>query len=275
MGNYKLLGIRYIGHSKNDTVPSATNKNNYLREDTDTSKIWYSDGTNWNILSTKMGVLPSRTSRKWGTYQGTATWDGIWGVGGIGLTTAATITNATDGRCVSYTTASGSAGAQSGWKVTVAQTFRALHPRSYFYFRMNGTVTHLRTFIGHTSGLTGGTTNLDISGDDPLLNKSGIMLGSKDNDSVWTIAHNGGTGSTVFDTITAVTATIDTNWHSVEIYGDDANSQWLFSFDGNIPQAVTTSIPTTAGMGVVKGIETADTTAKVIYSNQAEIEQDK
>lgn len=50
MANYKLYIDTYVGHSVNDTVPSAVGKTNYRRIDTDTGVIWISDGTNWNSI---------------------------------------------------------------------------------------------------------------------------------------------------------------------------------------------------------------------------------
>lgn len=50
MANYKLYITTYIGHSVNDTIPSAVGKLNYVRIDTDTGSMFISDGTNWNAV---------------------------------------------------------------------------------------------------------------------------------------------------------------------------------------------------------------------------------
>lgn len=47
MANYKLYITTYIGHSVNDTIPSAVNKLNYIRIDINTGSMFISDGTNW------------------------------------------------------------------------------------------------------------------------------------------------------------------------------------------------------------------------------------
>ena len=99
-----------------------------------------------------------------------------------------------------------------------------------------GATTAYRCFLGFTSATA------DASGEDPLLNLSGVILTTRSADTNWFIGCNNGSGSTTY-TDTAVPR--DTVIHTFEIIcQSNLTNPFKYSLDGGPYVTITdTNIP--------------------------------
>ena len=148
--------------------------------------------------------------------------------------TSATTSSEADGVFKRLTT-TGVANNQSGYRINNLTFTRSQNPRLRFRFRLGATNTNLRLFLGFTSsGANPATT------DDPLTALSGFTIALRAADTTFQIAHNDGTGATVFNETSIAK---DAAEHTVDLYADNANTRFQWQIDGGTVTNVTTEIP--------------------------------
>jgi len=117
------------------------------------------------------------------------------------------------------------------------------------------------------------TSNTSIpTGDDELNAKVGILL-YKTNGGNFRIGVNDNVGATQFS---SDLATQDANTHTIIIKGDDANSQWQYSWDGGAFVNVSFSAPTQVqAMGAVFHAEATTAVPVTMRIFDAKLQTDK
>ena len=132
----------------------------------------------------------------------------------------------------------------------------------------------VKFFFGFLTTSTGAFSNTT----DPLANKSGIGLwyDATTTATNYKVIHNSGGANSVKDDFGiggATTTAIDTaNPHDWEIIGDDANSRWIFSYDGASNYFSSTIPATTTDMGWWLYIVTTEAVLKDLLLNALEFE---
>lgn len=233
------------------------------------SKTWNNIGIGYKD-NAGLGKLPS--ARIQGTYiaTGITTADGILNI----LTAAASETTAgqydtTYGRNRRRTTAA-SAGSNAGWRTNVTFTQRSFNPRLRARFKLASSATGQRLFIGFR-----GDISTDASNDnDPLNLEAGFMLGLRSSDTVFQQVSNDSTGGSYFTNITGSPA-VDTNVHTIEIFGETDYPRWGYRFDGGAPvyESNTNNMPgATDQLGIMFMIQSQDGAAKSLDQYWAEVE---
>lgn len=157
-----------------------------------------------------------------------------------------------------YTTGTTS-GNQAGFRCNSTLTRRARNSILYAQFWIDTTSSCL-IFIGFHS-----TPATLVSGTDPLNAKSGVMLTT--NGGNFRVAHNDGSGATVFDDFSP-TRTVNTSTYMLKIIANDtAGSYYVEINDGTTlySKTLTTDIPAQAtGLGGTALVETATTAARTL-----------
>lgn len=140
----------------------------------------------------------------------------------------------THGRAIIYTTGAG-AGNQAGFRQDANRyTMRKFTPFIRFKFRFNET-TNIRAFIGLLDSVA-----LVANSDDPLNTISGFGIGKLTTSANYLIIRNDAAGATqTTDTGIAV----DTNPHTIELYGDENGARWYYAFDYTTVGFITTDVP--------------------------------
>jgi hypothetical protein len=195
----------------------------------DNSKTSLIIGDEWNPprlagLSTT-GHVFAMTGRKIGKM------DCISATAGEGLLNAGMANHATEasetsslstanGTCGRTRTTAASVGAGAGSRYATNITCRTWNPIYRCMFKLNSS-TGIRPFFGWSSG------SADLTGDDPLNALSGIILTARTADTNLQIAHNNGSGATVF-VDTGIPK--DTNVNVFDLYADEsATNKWKWA----------------------------------------------
>ena len=274
MANYKLYGREYRGHSVNDTIPSATNKTNYRRFDTDTFAEWYSDGTKW--IPRALMAFPSK--KKTGRWQGnsvaSSAGEGILNPLSVFPTSPQTSLFDADGKGGTFDTTV-TASTQAGLRSGLAATRRDYNPRLKFKFKLNSTAG-IRLFAGW-----GGSSA--PTGDTPLNALNGVLFGITVMDNTtgpgstvgWQIHHNDGGATAATDNLSI---SADTVYHEVEIVAINSSSKFTVQLDNGTPVDVTTDIPaatTTIYPMILIQNDASGASGKTFGIYYVELEQDK
>jgi len=220
--------------------------------------LWPSSGRRWGLVMSGAATTPANACS--GILFGAATTPNAYSSG----------VDASGGGTYIRQTGTASALFHTGfsWNAASINNFarRNYNPRVCAKFRINDQANE-RFYLGWYSV----TTNM--TGDDPASGASIFQFGKKAAaGSNWLIFHNGGTVQT---TPTVDTGTVaDNAIHTVELWGDDTNAQYLWSLDGSTPSAVTTDIPASAtNMYLYVHVECTDSLAKTLDTFWIEVEQ--
>jgi hypothetical protein len=225
-------GTDYMTCLSSDTKP-ATLPSGFVAYETDTNVRWIWNGTIWNVQDIFLQGF-----KKFGTFafQVSNVGDGIL-AGVTSSTGAGGVLDTTLKRKYNQAITGAVNGNNAGWIGLGNMATRSMNPRLYCEFKLLAATGNQRVFIGFQSNTTaaGGS-------DDPLNALEGFYFGCISTDSVWKILSNDSAGATVSTAVTAVT-TIDTAVHKVWVVGDEANTRFGISIDGNAYQYVSTNIP--------------------------------
>jgi hypothetical protein len=229
---------------------------------TDILRQYYWNGTKW-LLMHAASTLPSGL-RKSGWFPAASTANGIGLFTGniTNVTTPAAFNLDVDGFIERYTS-TGASGDNAGIRVTLNLVTRAQNP--YFWCKFRSTVTtNRRIAIGFMPFTP------DFTGDDPLNAVNGVMLCSRATETNWQIAFNEGVGVTNFEDTGVATTT---GFQEIHIFGDNANTRWLYkvgTLTGTAWTILNTATPTTntpaatTQMGIQVEVETAEAATKII-----------
>lgn len=188
-----------------------------------------SGGTIASVLGNDLFLYPTSYVR-YGANIGASNTAGHGFLNGVltGTGTASFQLSATEGKFTRMSTGTAS-GSGAGTRGSAGSgIIRALSPRFYCKFRLNDTASNERFYVGWQSS----NSAFPTSGDDPLTGLSGLLFGVRAADTTWQILYNEGTSGTNFANASGSPAR-DTNIHTIELKGDDANSKWQYSFDGS------------------------------------------
>ena len=202
----------------------------------------------WNRQQQNTTILQDPFSARTGVHYGQNTVQGFVDGAFITVGTAsAGVPEATGIKRFTRYTAVNS-GDNAGQRGQGAVTIRGYDP--YLKVNFRSSQTGQRYYIGFWSN-TGGA---DPAGDDPLNAFQGFMLCGRSTDTVWQIAHNDGTGATVFNALTGPNLTIDNNARTIELFADTANNRWGYIWENPLgawtgkPTWITTEIPAVCTM---------------------------
>lgn len=250
-----LTGLTLVADS--NTISATTNV---------TGQVLRNNGT--KFIASVPPHMPS-SGRKHGYMVGgsNAGAMGIWHTAIATTTTpAGVLTTYADGTTTVRTTTAATTGTKAAWRVNYGFTFRGFNPRMKAKFKLS-VATLNRIYLGFTT-----LTASDHTGEDPLNAISGVMLCTRSADTNFQIAHNDGTGVTVFDD-TGIAA--DTGRHVIEIIADDTNTKFTWKLDASAVTDVSTDIPAqTTKLGSQFGIETNENVAHSIDLYYWEVETD-
>ena len=229
---------------------------------TDVLRQYYWNGTKW-LLMFASSHLPSGL-RKSGWYPATSTANGMGMFNGnlTNVTTPAGFNLDVDGFIERFTSAA-TTDANAGIRCALNVVTRAQNP--YFWCKFRITVnTNRRLAVGCMPFTP------DVTSDDPLNATNGVMLFTRAADTNWQIAFNDGAGATNFEDTGTATSTSFTEFH---LYGDNANTRWLYkigTLTGTAWTILNTATPSTntpaatSQMGWQCEIETSENVAKII-----------
>lgn len=235
------MTVSYIGNGiilclSSDTKPT-TYPTNTIAIETNTGNVYSWNGSSWTTTSAS-GMLMKPQSKKYGLHYGTSTAIGLF----TNLTAATgggTNSNQFDntyGAGLRYVSGATS-GNNGGWYVNRTITNRQLNPVLTCLFKLAQVGTDFRSYIGFASQTTSVTT------DDPLNGANGYMFGIITTiASKWVILKHSGTAGAGTYTDAGL-ANIDTNFHTLQLTADNANSRFGWSFDGSATTWDTTDIP--------------------------------
>jgi hypothetical protein len=229
--------------------------------ETNTFRLYYWDGSDWQLLSSCLNTIKRKSGRFWGSSSNSV--DGLFLSNGISVGTASAQNSSTDGPYSRWSTGT-TLGNNAGHRINRNTTTRQLLP--YFQARLR-----LQNYVsGKTTlycGLMQGGT--DPTGDDPLNAGNGVILSvrSTDGGGNFQIAFNDATGATNFE---STGIPIDTAWHNIKLYLDDAAPRVFYKMDNNAWTILnsgtpSTNIPIQAGsLACQCQIETVDGTDQTI-----------
>lgn len=149
-------------------------------------------------------------------------------------------------------------------------TMRAFNPRFRCKFSL-GQTADVRCWFGFWTRASVYPTTDDAFGG----GFAGFCLGIRANDTVWQIAHNDNSGATVYAAVAGNPA-VDTAVHVIEIFADEANTRFGYSFDGGTITYISTDIPaSTASLDFIASIQNSAAAIKVLNLYWVEMESDK
>lgn len=112
--------------------------------------------------------------------------------------------------------------------------------RTRFKFNSAPSGTLFRFWAGFNTATTVPTA------DEPLASTGGIYIGFRSTDSTWIICHNDGSLATSNFETGVMAAINNTNWHTLELWTDDAGAHWKYRLDeGTTNTSNTTQLPVT------------------------------
>lgn len=198
------------------------------------------------------------------------------GQGLLGAVTAATNGTAssgvatTQGPRISYIT-NAVANNRAGW-LGVSIGWRALYPRIRFRFALQQTNSaNNRLYIGLVDTTTQPVSGTAI-GDTWMDTRNGVALGYRTTDAGWMIISNNGSATATYTS--AGLPAIDTNIHTFELWADDANARFLWTFDNGSVNILSTTVPGSTTLLVPQFLlETAVATSYGMYELSTEVEQ--
>ena len=215
--------------------------------------------------------LKSPMFKKFGWYQVGITEEINGILAGANITGTATFaSDSFQGRTASKdtgTTANSRAGINAASSAMVAITCRRLNPRIKCHIKFANT-TSARGYFGFS------TATAIPGSDTPLASAdSGVIVGFRTTDSTFQIFSNDGTAAMVVTNIAS--ATVNTNYHTFEIIGDDTTPKFTVYSEGVLVATLTTRIPSqTAALVPYCVVENSTTTAKQIIIDVLTMEED-
>lgn len=235
MAEYKQIETLWLGHSINDTPPSASSKTGHFRLDTDLVVLYYSNGTTWITIATGPAAVIEFTNKtidmrknpilrlhRYGVYTPSEESKAV-GQGGLaGLVGIGDKTNNinTGGKYDIWSTKAVIDDCAGVVKLDTFISFRLSNPLLRFAWLFPGSKTNRREFKGVGAKRLINTNSATA----PLnSNENGFMFGyGSDADTNFQIFHNDATNTCVkVDTGLAIPA-IATNY-ILEIQFNDAS----------------------------------------------------
>jgi|SRR5215831_799023 len=263
----------YIGLSGDAKATTGLAAGSQFYE-TDTNRWYFWDGARW---LRKIPFLPS-----YGRIVGTR--NGLGGniapaTAGAGLLNQVTLgtggthaggTTTTDGNRLNSIT-NATANNRAGYSTTTF-TWLGANPRVKIRFRLQqANSVNNRLYIGFCDTVQPATGV--AMGDTWLDGKNGVLLGYRTTDAGWTIINNNAAATATYTS--AGLAAIDTSAHTIEMWGDSANSRFQWAFDGGTVNNISAGIPSsTTLLAFFFILETGTTTSYGVYERWTEFEMD-